>query len=162
MEHAIHLDILLVIIEVTAIISGLIIYILHWKIRGRLRRIRCAKMLLAELNIMARIANPYADTDDEFNMHIENSTEILPHNVYDGLVNSASISYLDQPLQEQIHSFYELVITHEYNQEKHMIIRGGLTGPMDKDGEPIWIKSELRKVTKSVEDFLRKHERDRA
>lgn len=152
------------VIEVLAIVAGLTVYILHWSVRGRLRRIRCARMILAELNILSRMAKPYGDAEGGAGpvSAIDDSTEILPHNAYDGLVNSASISYLDQPLQEQLHSFYELVIAHNYNQEPgHMVMRGGLLGPTDGDGGPRQIKPELETITASVREFLRKNERDR-
>ena len=58
--------------------------------------------------------------------------------------------------------FYELVITHNYNQEpEHTVIRGGLPGPTDGDGGPRRTKPELETAIASVKEFLRKNGRDR-
>ncbi len=124
-----------VLIEVTAIFVGLAIYILHWSVRGHLRRIRCAKMLLAELNMMPVVT----------------STEILPHSAYNGLVRTASISHLDQSLQEQIHLFYRLVAAHNHDIETKRYMLDSLYR-----AKPI--KPELDELTKTVKEFLRKNE----
>ena len=151
------------IIEVAAIAGGLIVYIMHWSVRGRLRRIRCAKMILAELHMLANLVEPYGCTrhDGGSRPPVEDSTTVLFHNTYDGLVNSASISYLDQPLQEQLHIFYKLVIKHNYNLEPAR--RDDKTEVVTKSvsGEPMWIKPSLLAVTQLVATYLEKNKRDK-
>lgn len=148
-------DWLPVLVEVAAISLGLFFYILHWSVRGRLRRIRCAKMLLAELNMTNRRVALHSDQAGSDSESVENPIEPLPHNAYDGLVSSASISYLSQSLQEQLHSFYRLVAVHNYNVAADIEMRHdslALARP---------ITPERQQLTKAVKEFLRKNEHDR-
>ena len=88
------------IIEALAIVGGLAFYLANWRARDRLRKVRYANMLLAELATLHRVMKMYDDKDGIDT--IENSTEILPHNVYDGLVTSTNLSYFDRPVQDRI------------------------------------------------------------
>lgn len=47
--------------EVLVIGGGLVFYIANWRARYRLRKVRYANMLLAELAILHDIAKPYID-----------------------------------------------------------------------------------------------------
>ena len=145
------------IIEALAIVVGLTFYLANWRARDRLRKVRCANMLLVELATLHRMMKPYdgersADT-------IENSTEILPHNVYDGLASSANLSYFDKHVQHKIHSFYELVMMHDRKFDPRPAVPvSDLFGPTDKNGEPRYLKSDLRQATRAVTLFRDKNQ----
>ena len=144
------------IIEALAIIVGLTLYLGNWRARDRLRKVRYANMLLAELTILHRMMKPY---DKDGVDSIESSTEVLPHNVYDGLVSSANLSYFDKPLQDSIHSFYELVMIHDRKfGPKPALPTIDSFGPTDESGEPRYLKSSLRQVTRAVTLFRNKNQ----
>ena len=138
------------IIEALAIVVGLTFYLANWHARDRLRKVRYANMLLAELEILHRIMQPYDDGDHI----IENSTETLPHNVYDGLVSSTNLSYFDKPVQDLIHSFYELVIIHDRKfGPKPAVATFDAFGPTDEDGNQRYLKSSLQQIIREVTLF---------
>lgn len=147
------------IIEALAIVGGLAFYLANWRARDRLRKVRYANMLLAELATLHRMMKPY---DGEGGVDtIENSTEILPHNVYDGLVSSTNLSYFDKPVQHKIHSFYELVMVHDckFDPRPAMPV-SDLLGPTDECGEPRYLKSSLPSVMRAVTLFRDKNQPD--
>ena len=146
------------IVEVAAIIVGVTAYIMHWSVRGRLHRIRCARMIQVELIMLTEVTKFYCSTDQcgESNPPIENSTTPLSHNAYTGLVNSANISYLDQPLQWRLHAFYFLITAHNLTLKN----RGGQPARRsvhDGSGGKIWIKQELEDTIPDVDDFIKKN-----
>ena len=151
----IDMTLLPTIIEVGAIAGGLVIYLGDRRISNKVRKVRYARMLLAELKILRKKTALYNDTDMD---SIDNSTELLPRNAYDGLVSSSNIAYLDHPLQMQIHQFYELVFVHNHNLPGTNFSQGGFLGPQDEDGEPRWIKPELRCLIFSIEEFIHKNQ----
>lgn len=146
------------IIEALAIVVGLTFYLANWRARDRLRKVRYANMLLAELATLHRMMKPY---DEDGIDTIENSTEILPHNVYDGLVSSANISYFDKPVQEKVHSFYELVVRHDrkFGPIPAMPVSDSF-GLTDEDGERRCLKSRLPPVMRAVTLFRDKNQPD--
>lgn len=140
------------IIEVLAIGGGLAFYLANWRARDRLRKVRYADMLLAELATLHRMIKPYGD--EGVVDTVENSTEILPHNVYDGLVASTNLSYFDRPVQDKIHSFYGLVIEHDRKfGPKPAMQTFTLTGPTDEYGEPMDMWGAIRTTMRAVRQF---------
>lgn len=142
------------IMESLAIAAGLTFYLANWRARNQLRKVRYSNMLLAELATLHDIMKPYHDEND-----VENSTEILPHNVYDGLVSSTNISYFGKPLQERIHAFYGLVITHDRKfGPKPKMDTFDLSWPIGKDGKPMYLRRSLRSVMRDVTLFRNKNQ----
>ena len=147
------------IIEALAIVVGLTFYLANWRARDRLRKVRYANMLLAELETLHRMMKPYDKDDGVYT--IENSTEILPHNVYDGLVSSTNLSYFDKPVQNLIHSFYELVIIHDRKfGPKPTVDTFDAFGPTDEDGKQRYLKNSLRQIIREVTLFRDRNQPD--
>lgn len=135
--------------------GGLALYLGDKRVSNKVRKVRYARMLLAELKILRKKMELYDDDDMD---SIDNSTEILPRNAYDGLVSSSNIAYLDHPLQMQVHQFYELVFVHNHDLTKTNFPQGDFLGPRDEDGEPRWIKPELHRLIFFIEGFIRKNQ----
>lgn len=146
--------------EVLVIGGGLMFYMANWRARHRLRKVRYANMLLAELKTLHDIANVKGAHGAD-HTSIENSAEILPHNVYDGLVSSTNPSYFDRSDQDRIHLSYELIIKHNRKFERGGVARTDLFGPSDKDGEPRYLEGELRRVIYTVTQFRDKNQPDK-
>lgn len=146
--------------EILVIGGGLMFYMANWRARHKLRKVRYADMLLAELKALHDTAKPYIDdvdgAHDIEHGSIENSTEILPHNVYDGLVSSTNLSYFDRAVQDKIHSFYELVIRHNRRVEKN-VPGGDMLAPAYMDREPRYLEKELLQTIDTVTEFRDKN-----
>ena len=99
-----------VILEVAAIVGGLVFYVGNWRARDRLRKIRLANMLFTELTSI-RDAIEHIKKND----YREDSMVRLPNNVYDGLVASANISYFGMDVQGPLHCLYRYIGT--YNDD---------------------------------------------
>ncbi len=96
------------IFEAGAVIVGGF-YLYYRRVRHRMLKVRCADMLLVELD------NIWTDVDLAKGNYAPDSRpyQDLPRAMYDGLIASNNVSHFDVDIQQKLHSLYTNI--HRYN-----------------------------------------------
>ncbi len=161
------------IIEVVAIGVGLVFFILHWHVRNVLHRIRFAKMLLADLDVMyetMRVSKNILGSGKDIFLPLQvgpHTTQprtlrdvLLPlqKSGYEGLANSGGISYLSHKLQKDVHHLHRAVDSYNRKLMRESdpdVLRpfyrlpGSMSEPME---------ASLENLIKSVKKFIKENE----